>query len=187
MPDSTDRSSDLSELEGGVLGMVHASPGSTAHVIRERFRLSRSSHWSGSAGAIYPLMKKLSGRGWLAITETPRGTQVKRTYTITPAGLRELRRWLGPPLDPWIAAVTFDPIRTRIPFLGALSKAKQVTFLETAATLLENEIEELKRARKELTEGDLFWEERMVDGCLSTTRARLQWMRRTLEALEERG
>ena len=82
-------STDLSELEGGVLGIVHACPNSTAHVIREMFRGSRSSHWSGSAGAIYPLMKKLEGRGLLARMPDERDRR-RHLVWLTPLG-RELQ------------------------------------------------------------------------------------------------
>ena len=183
---NTASASDLSELEGGVLGIVHTSPDSTAHVIREMFRHSRSSHWSGSAGAIYPLMKKLEGRGLLAVKEAPRGRQVRRTYTITADGLRELRRWIGPPVDDWMASVTFDPIRTRMPFLQALSPAKQLAFLEDAERKLEAEVAELKKEHRKLHDEGDFWERMSADGCLSTNQARLRWVKKTLEAARAR-
>ena len=177
-------SSDLSELEGGVLAIVNSCPGITAHVMRERFRKSRSSHWSGSAGAIYPLMKKLFGRELLAAEETKRGSRTRRTYTITAAGKRELKRWLGPPLPTWVASITFDPLRTRMPFLDALSPAKRLTFLREAETLLADELRELQRERRELTGADGFWEQMAADGYLATAQARLRWIRKTIEIVE---
>ena len=83
MPTSPAPESALSELEGGVLGLVTEAPGSTAHSIREQFRQSRSSHWSGSAGAIYPLVKKLHEQGLLAVEESRRGSGVRSAYSIT--------------------------------------------------------------------------------------------------------
>ena len=179
-------SSNLSELEGGVLGMIHATPGSTAHAIRERFRLSRSSHWSGSAGAIYPLMKKLHDRGWIEAEESSRGTRVRRSYTITASGLRELRSWLGPPVAEQAAAVTFDPLRTRVYMLGALAPKKQLLFLEEAEALLELEVQELRSERRALDDTDDFWEQMGADGCLAVAQARLRWIKKTIEALRAR-
>ena len=166
--------------------MISASPGMTSHGIRARFLQSRSSHWSGSAGAIYPLMSKLTERGFLAVEETRRGSRARRAYTITPAGTKELRRWLGPPLAPWIASVTFDPLRTRMAFMGVASAPKQEVMLEEAIALLETELIELRRERKELTGQDQFWEEMAAEGCLAITQARLRWVRRTLESLRQK-
>ena len=179
-------SSDLSELEGGVLGIVYEHPGSTAHGVRERFRRSRSSHWSGSAGAIYPLMRKLHERGLLSAQETARGSRIRRAYTITAPGMRELKRWLGPPLSEWFAAVTFDPLRTRIPFLGALPAAKQEAFLLEAEELLVAELREVRRARNEARETEPFWEKMTAEGCVAVTQARLRWIRGVLEEFRER-
>ena len=187
MPDSHSAApSELSELEGGVLGIVHESPGCTAHSVRERFRRSRSSHWSGSAGAIYPLMKKLLEAGLLSAEETPRGSRVRRTYSITAAGTRELKRWLGPPLPEWVASVTFDPLRTRVPFLDALPKARQLAFLEEAEALLEAELQELRRERKAVEdEPEMFWELVSAEGCVASAQARLRWIRGTIDKLRE--
>ncbi len=166
--------------------MVQDSPGSTAHGISELYRLSRSSHWSGSAGAIYPLMKKLHARGLLAAEDSPRGSGVRRAYSITPAGINELKRWLGPPLSEWVASVTFDPLRTRMPFLGTLTTAKQKAFLLSAEKLLEEELQETHGGRRQLQESGSFWEQMAADGCRAVTQARLRWIRKTLEKLSER-
>ena len=178
--------SHLSELEGGVLGIVQDSPGSTAHGISEMFRLSRSSHWSGSAGAIYPLMKKLHARGLLTVEDSQRGSGVRRAYSITPAGVDELKRWLGPPLSEWVASVTFDPLRTRMPFLGALTPAKQRAFLLSAEKLLKEELQETRTARRQLQDNGSFWEQMAADGCRAVSQARLRWIRTTLEKLSQR-
>lgn len=185
MPEASRPLSSLSELEGGVLGIVHESPGATAHGVREMFRQSRSSHWSGSAGAIYPLMKKLHARGLLAMSESQRGSAVRRAYKITPAGTKELRRWLGPPLSPWVAAVTFDPLRTRMPFLGALSPAKQEAFLLNAAELLEDELRQIRSVRGRARESEPFWEQMAAEGCQAIAQARLRWIRKVLATLRE--
>jgi len=182
---STSPHSGLSELEGGVLGIVSGAPGSTAHGVREQFRLSRSSHWSGSAGAIYPLMKKLHERGLLTAEESQRGTGVRRSYSISATGSKELKRWLGPPLPEWVASVTFDPLRTRMSFLDALSPAKQESFLVEAERMLTEELQETREELDHVRETGSFWEVVTGEGCQAITQARLRWIRRILEALRE--
>ena len=59
-----------------------------------------------SPGTLYPLLARMSRRGWLRATE-PKGSRDARVYRITPAGadvlqrlrasLAELRREVGPP------------------------------------------------------------------------------------------
>ena len=183
-PSSPTPPGELSELEGGVLGIVAYTPGATAHGVRETFRRSRSSHWSGSAGAIYPLIKKLHERGLLAAEESPRGSRTRRSYTITKEGTQALRRWLAPPLAPWVASVTFDPLRTRMPFLGTLPPAQQIAFLEHAERLLEDELVEARRERDAFRGEDDFWLRATSEGCLATLRARLRWVRKTKEDLQ---
>src|SRR5690606_37675280 len=75
----------LTELEGAILGVLRRDPGATAYRIRQVFRVSRSAEWSGSAGAVYPALKRMQKDRLIA--ERPeqdeRGT---RTYALTPAG-----------------------------------------------------------------------------------------------------
>src|SRR5690606_13340992 len=46
--------SELTELEGTVLGLLAAKPESTAYEVRREFQKSGTAHWRASAGAIYP-------------------------------------------------------------------------------------------------------------------------------------
>ncbi len=53
-------------LELVILGVFHKKTSSTAYAVAKEFTTSPSSHWSGSAGAIYPIVERLSERGYLA-------------------------------------------------------------------------------------------------------------------------
>ena len=69
---------ELSELEYVVLGVVRQEAPCTPYVIRQVFAHSPSSYWSGSAGAIYPLVRRLERRGLLESTERRRGSRTSR-------------------------------------------------------------------------------------------------------------
>src|SRR5262249_55003786 len=111
----------ITELEGCVLGVLWAEGPCTAYVVRQQFRTSPSPHWSGSAGAIYPLLSRLEQRRLVQSNAAHTGRRASKLYHVTTQGCRALRRWIGPKVSEWVAGVPADPLRTRLRFLGALS------------------------------------------------------------------
>ena len=114
------RGRPLTELEGSVLGLVWARQPCTPYRVRREFTDSPSPHWSGSAGAIYPLMERLETAGLLRSVAHTTGARGSRLYRITPAGRRALERWVGPPVPDEVAGVPPDPIRMRIASMEVL-------------------------------------------------------------------
>ncbi|HZN05057.1 MAG TPA: helix-turn-helix transcriptional regulator, partial [Candidatus Polarisedimenticolia bacterium] len=88
----------LTELEGCVLGVLSTLGPCTAYVVRCHFLESPSPYWSGSAGSIYPLLKRLRGLG--LVQERPREEGRRRSIllSLTAAGRTALAGWLLPPL-----------------------------------------------------------------------------------------
>lgn len=165
----------LSELEGAVLGLIDKEGPLTAYAVRSHFQKSRSSHFSGSAGAIYPLINRLLAAGLLTARERARGKRASRVHGLTGDGKRALRSWLTP-LDDAMAAVEFDPIRTRVHFLAALSPAKRTGFLIDAADKLKKEIAATEALVGELDEEQDPWSAWGARGALAVLRARLEWI-----------
>lgn len=109
----------LTELEGAALGAVVRDGPCTSYAVKEMFRASPSRFWSGSAGSIYPLMKRLERRGLVASEAGSTGQRAHRAYRVTPKGRRAFVRWMT---DAERAAeMGFDPLRTRLSFVGQLS------------------------------------------------------------------
>ncbi|MFG0275807.1 MAG: PadR family transcriptional regulator [Phycisphaerales bacterium] len=127
---------ELSELEHCVLGVVSLRQPCTPYALRKVFLDSPSAHWSGSAGAIYPLVRRLERAGLLRSAPDESSGRAARVYRVTPAGRRRLRAWLAPPLDAR-ARFEFDPLRLRVRFLGALLPAQQEAFFKDAADALD--------------------------------------------------
>src|SRR5579859_2754883 len=138
----------MTELEGCVLGVVWLRGPCTAYLVRREFLQSQSSHWSGSGGAIYPLLRRLEKQKLLRSRSRTWGTGRKELYEITRRGVQALQAWLGPPLEPWTARPTFDPIRTRMSFFGALSPAKRRRFLAEAQKNAATELREVERSEE---------------------------------------
>ncbi len=161
----------LSELEGCVLGHLWKHGASTAYAVRKEMLDSPSSHWSGSAGAIYPLLERLERRGVVASSKGARGDREHWTYDLTDAGRDAFMSWLAPPLEYDIVSVAPDPLRTRMYFLGALTAARRTAFLTQAREKLAAYIKELEAAPQH----DEF--DRLANrGAIRATRARIAWL-----------
>jgi DNA-binding PadR family transcriptional regulator len=136
-----------SELECFVIGLVWQLGPSSPYDVRRHMLASPSTQWSASAGAIYPLMRRLDNEGLLRSEPAARGRRARRLYSTTPAGLRALRAWIGPPLRPDVVTVSHDPLRSRARFLAALTPAQRRRWLDSA-----------RRALDELEQRILAWE-----------------------------
>jgi DNA-binding PadR family transcriptional regulator len=168
----------LTELEGAVLGLLRRGGEGTAYSVRRVFLTSPSPHWSGSAGAIYPLIARLVRERLLAVRRSARGRRRSSIYTPTPRGLRALRSWLQPPWPPEVTGVPADPLRTRIELVGALTPAERSRFVREAIESVHVHVEAVSRdlARRRES-GDRLAE--LADlGALAALRARVKWLER---------
>ena len=117
----------LTDLEGAALAAIASRGSATAYAIAKSFADSPSEFWSGSAGAIYPLIKRLAERGYLAAQPGATGKRQQLDYSLTPVGRAEMEDWL---LDAKRAAgLGFDPLRTRLTYLGVVSHERRARFL----------------------------------------------------------
>lgn len=122
----------LTELEGGALGVIQRLGAGTAYQVKEWFARSPSSYWSGSAGAVYPLMQRLEERGILASEDVSQTKRPKRQYTLTAAGKAALKAWI---LDAGQASdAGYDPLRTRLAFLVLVNRSEARALLDHAET-----------------------------------------------------
>jgi DNA-binding PadR family transcriptional regulator len=162
---------NLSELEGCVLGLIWKHGPTTAYAVRKELLGSPSSHWSGSAGAIYPLLERLHERKLVASRAGARGDRSHSSYQLTEAGRKALAAWLAPKLEFDIISVAPDPLRTRMYFLGALAPARRTAFLKQARAKLVDYVEECRSAPV----GDEF--DRLANaGAVRATEARIDWL-----------
>lgn len=125
-----------SELECFVLGVVWQLGPCSPYDVRRHLGASPSTQWSASAGAIYPLIRKLEKRKLLRSREQSTGKRRRRAYVITPAGRKALRAWVGPPLAREAVSVAYDPLRTRARFLGAVPAAQRQAWVRAAMEAL---------------------------------------------------
>jgi DNA-binding PadR family transcriptional regulator len=166
--------SNLTELEACVLGLVLSEGPCTPYVVFGVLRDSPSPQWSGSAGAVYPVFRRLEAWGLIASRKQTRGGRSIRICRATPTGKQALRNWLGPPLPEWIAEVPNDPLRTRVRFLDVLQPARRRAFLAEAKARLSDEVERLEEDLR--TRPETPFEIAMARGGVLLVGARLAWI-----------
>ena len=126
----------LTDLEGAALAEVAGRGVATSYAITQVFARSPSEYWSGSAGAVYPLIKRLAARGLLAPSSAATGKRQRLDYQLTAKGRVALEAWL---LDAQRAAgLGFDPLRTRLGHLHLVSPAQRKAFLKEVRAISED-------------------------------------------------
>jgi DNA-binding PadR family transcriptional regulator len=171
----------LTELEGCVLGNVREMGPCTPYAVRREFLASTTPYWSGSAGAIYPLIKRLEKRGLLRAVRRTGDRRGGTLYALTAAGGRALGRWLGPPFSPLTTGTPPDPVRTRVGFLGQLTPGRRRAFLAAAEADLSRQLAAGDRAPAD--EYDRW----AIRGWRLMTEARLAWVREMAAAAQAPG
>lgn len=128
---------ELSELECFALGLIWQFGPCSPYDVRQHLRNSPSTQWSGSAGAIYPLVRRLERRGLLISKTESTGRRRRRMYRLTRPGLDALRRWIGPPLAEEAISAVYDPLRSRARYLGLLKPKDRQRWIEAARDALQ--------------------------------------------------
>jgi len=179
-------SSHISEMEGAVLGLIWANPG-TPYQVRRVIQDSPNPTWSGSAGAIYPLFERLERRRLLVAQRVKTGEREGTLYSISKNGETFLRQWIAPPLSRTTIGVPIDPLRTRTRFLGILSETERTRFLEEAIAQLQRHMALIKAdCRKRKASGDPF-SYFSARGALLSCRARIRWLSEMQQAVTKRS
>jgi DNA-binding PadR family transcriptional regulator len=97
----------LTELEGAALSVISDLGSCTPYQVRQNFLSSRSREWSGSAGAVYPAIRRLHSRGLLRAQATEDARRSVR-FSLSASGRKSFRSWVkdterasGSGLDPF--------------------------------------------------------------------------------------
>lgn len=156
---------DLTNLEGAALALIARNGVSTSYAIAKNFAESPSEFWSGSAGAVYPLIKRLLEKSLIVASAESDGKRARTDYRLTEAGHAAFRHWL---LDSRRAAgLGFDPLRTRAIHLDQVSAAERAAFL----VAVRQHLDEAAKAQ--------VWPEDARLGAIhaTVTAARIAWLK----------
>lgn len=173
----------LTELEGTTLGFIGLKGACTPYAIRREFLVSPSPYWSGSAGAIYPLVARLEKRGFIRVADRKVVGRPAKLYCLTVSGRRAQRKWMGKPVSLHVVGVPPDPLRNRVEHFPLLTREEQQNFLDEALLGCRQHLKQLVKfaaARKEA--GELL-SYQVVVGSVRMMQARIDWLRGLANAL----
>lgn len=173
-----------SELEGVVLGIVHAQQPCTSYTIRRALRESPSTYWSASAGSIYPLIRRLTESGWIEATPDPSDRRGRHVLRLKEEGRLALRAWTLEGSDPNVAARMYDSLRLRMFSMSALRPAERRRFANQALAALEACLTTTRNHfDSEATNADEY--QRLANlGGVYEAETRVRWMREVVESLD---
>lgn len=161
----------LTTLELTVLGVVLKRGPCVAHAVVNEFSNSQTLAYRSGAGSIYPLLKRLHEAGLVEYD----GKQ----YTISEAGIQEMRRWIMPPHE---FSTNLDDLRSRIYFLRLLSPSEVQIFFENVLKELESLLERCRKDQEGYQRlGDPF-SSLAILGAVRETEARIAWVNEIREA-----
>ena len=175
----------LTELEGTVLGVIFRRQPCTPYQVRREFTDSPSTFWSGSAGAIYPLVARLEASGLVRSNRHATGSRKSRLYRLTPSGRKALGRWVGD-TSPDILSVPPDPVRTRIAYMTVLPLEDRLLYLENVVAGMEDFLARFEEDYVERRAGDRYTE-LMAKGAMAMHRSRIRWIKDVMATLREEG
>lgn len=159
----------LTELEGAILSEIHHRGSQTAFRVRRSFALSPSLEWQGSAGSVYPAIKRLEQRG-LIKAELTKDARASRLLSLTAAGETAMWEWSCDPVR--ASSVGIDPFRMRAGIWAGLSAAKRKDLLHKVRKEIGNNISTLESFARNC---DAI-ERASVDLSLRLQKARLDWL-----------
>src|SRR5258708_30865053 len=110
----------LSEMEACVMALIWSNGSSPPYALREVFLKSPSPQWSGSAGAIYPLVKRLERGKLIRSSAHSIGRREGKLFALTAAGSRAVEKWLEPSVPDLVTGVPPAPLPTPILLLRLL-------------------------------------------------------------------
>lgn len=167
----TKRTGLLTELEGAVLSEIHHRGQQTAFQVRRAFQTSASIEWSGSAGAVYPAIRRLTEAGLLEATAITTGRKGSRLL-LTAAGLTAMETWIADATR--ATSVGLDPFRLRAGIWDTLAPAARD---EALARLKLSVAKDLARLHEQLPTLDPV-EGARVEWAILLQEMRLAWLAR---------
>jgi len=176
-----------SDLELVVLGVVWKMGPCTPYAIRREFLTSPTPHFSGSAGAIYPLVRRLERDGLLSSEAAQHGRRRSRLYRTTSKGTAVLKRWLRPPVPLKDIVGTYDPIRVRIYFLKASPPAQRRALLDESLAEMKRRIPLLEADERRYVESGDEFSRLASHGIQKSLDARIAWLEEVRRKLISRG
>src|SRR5262245_52686318 len=170
-------------LRFALLGSLADQP-RTGYALLKHFEQSLAYAWPASHSQIYPELGRLLEDGLIAQTGT--GPRNSKTYAVTDAGLREIRRWLRE-TEPDRRVRSDAALRTF--FLWLLEPTEAEEQLETERTYWQGVLDEYLRIQDEPTTRDKKGRTLRIalEGGILVAQARLTWLDAAIAEIRSAG
>ncbi len=169
----------VSALEGAILGLIADEPQS-GYALRKAFQETPLGHFSDSPGSIYPALRRLKARGWIAGTiDRARRLRPREIFALSTAGETAFRAWLSEPVTRDTVAHGTDQALLRFAFMEAtLGRAATTEDLRALARELEAMLEETRGYARTSGRALPLSGRLAIEFGLGSIEAQLQWARR---------
>jgi DNA-binding PadR family transcriptional regulator len=169
-----------STLAYALLGLLHGTPQS-GYDLRKTFASTPMAHFSDSPGAIYPALRRLARRRWIAAVVGPRGGRRRRVFAPTELGRRAFAQWLrqAPTRDDVVRE--WDVLMLRLAFMGAAAGPGLTAFLRAVEAELRGYLDELEAFRAGQAAKMPLGARLAFDSGLEGYRAQARWVAMALE------
>ena len=130
-----------------VLGMVLREP-LTGYDIKKKIETGIGNLIKASHGSLYPALKKLTDKGYLAMNEQMQGQRIKKYYMATEIGETIFLEWLSLPFDQNINNETH---LAKIFLFGELPKEIRIKRLQEYEFYFRQMLQQLQSIKKQLS------------------------------------
>jgi DNA-binding PadR family transcriptional regulator len=175
-----------SSLEYALLGMLRQKPQS-GYDLRKAFATTPMRHFSDSPGSVYPALRRMQARGWIAGNAGQDNARKRQEFRITPPGTRAFIGWLRQPITHEDAIWGLEQLMLRFAFLdGNVGRQDTLRFLEEFEQELTAYVRELHEYQKNfhpklhLTTGYLAFK-----NGVDSYQAQLAWVRHVRKQFAE--
>jgi DNA-binding PadR family transcriptional regulator len=175
-----------SSLEYALLGLLKQSPQS-GYDLRKLFASTPVRHFSDSPGSIYPALRRLQARKWLAGSAEKNNARKRQVFRITRAGEHALIEWLGRPITREDVIWRGAELILRFAFLdGNVERAVTAAFLnqfERELSTYTRELHEYARSAQSNSGPNTGW--LAFQNGIEGYEAQIAWVRRARKQLME--
>lgn len=139
-----------STLEFALIGLLQHQPQS-GYDLRKTFATTAMRHYSDSPGSIYPALRRLEARGWIAVENQPhaqpRDPRGRTVYQLTAEGAVSLHQWLAQPVTRDDIVWRTQELMLRFAFMdGNVPRSTTLRFLDQFEQALAAYVAELRAA-----------------------------------------
>lgn len=164
----------LTELEAAILAKILKNQPCTPYFVMKQHKLSPTPYFRDSAGSVYPAIERLISRKFVTARQTANGKRRAKLLRCTKSGEKQVNNWFFrlAPEDMFLQ----DLLRSRLMYLGALSRADQRDWLSKAMHSVTKQKELLREYHSVYEESDQYDKLAHLNAEM-LIEARLKWLR----------